>query len=69
MWYLSSKVEIIPIWAKHGRIKPPGAWSASNTGWIIGVLEATGKAAKLNKRAALWTAASIVLGLLGSWIQ
>jgi len=69
LWYLSSKVKIIPIWAKHGQIEPPGAGSASNTGWIIDVLEATSKAAKLNKRAALWTAASILIGVLGPWVQ
>jgi len=69
LWYLSSKVEIIPIWAKHGQIEPPGAGSASNTGWIIGILEASGEAAKHNKRAALWTAVSILLGVLGSWVQ
>jgi hypothetical protein len=69
LWYLSSKVEIVPTWAKYGGIEPPGAGSASDSGWIAGVLEASTEAARHNKRAALWTAGSIVLGVIGSWIH
>ena len=69
LWYPSSKVEIVPTRAKHGGIEPPAAGSASDTGWIVGILEASADAAKQNKRAALWTAASIVPSVAATWIS
>lgn len=39
------------------------AGSASKTGWVMGIPEASGEAANHNKRAALWTAVSILLGI------
>lgn len=61
LWYLSSKLYVRPIWEKCGGIEPPGAGSASNSGWIAGILEANSESAELNRRAALWTAVSVGL--------
>jgi len=69
LWYLSSKVEIVPTWVKCGRIEPPGDPVGSSTGWTAGILEASSKAAGYNKQAALWTAGSVLLGVVGSWIH
>ena len=69
LWYLSSKIEIVPAWAKYGGIEPPGDTGGSSMGWTVGILEASSKAAGFNKRAALWTAASVLLGVIGSWLH
>ncbi len=60
LWYLSSKLYVRPIWEKCGGIEP-GVPSASNSGWIAGILEASSESAELNRRAALWTAVSVGL--------
>ena len=69
LWYTSSKVEIAPTWVKYGGIEPPGDTAGSGVGWIVGILEASSKAADCNRRAALWTAGSVLLGVAGSWFH
>lgn len=64
LWYLSSKLYVRPTWEKCGGIEPPGAGSASNTGWIAGILEASSESAELNRRAALWTVIGAGLPLI-----
>ena len=64
-WYRASKVETTPTWAVAGGIEPP-VTEASQGGWISGLLEAGAEAARLNKLAALWTAASVIVGTAGN---
>jgi hypothetical protein len=64
-WYRVSKVEIVPIWAVAGRMEPVIP-ELSQGGWISGLLAAGNEAARLNKIAALWTAASVAIGAAGN---
>lgn len=62
LWLRSSKVPIVPTWVKYDGIEQAGGESQSNNAWIIGIIEASEEVAKLNQRAALWTAVSVALG-------
>jgi hypothetical protein len=58
-WYAASKVQPYPNW----RIEPVEP-TLAQMGWTSATLEAFEKAGHLNARAALWTAASVILGAL-----
>lgn len=62
LWLRSSQILIIPTWAKHGGIEQAGGESQSNNAWFVGIVEANEEVAKLNRRAARWTAVSVALG-------
>lgn len=64
LWLRSSKVSIVPTWAKYGGIEQAGGESQSNSDWIAGIIEASNEAAELNRRAAQWTAVSVGLGAI-----
>jgi hypothetical protein len=61
LWYCASRVLVIPMWENGGRIEPVDP-SQSQTGWIVAMLETAQKSGTLNRRAALWTAATVFLG-------
>ncbi len=65
-WQESSKISIIPAWGNS----EPLETQDQGMGWIVGTLDAFTKSATLNKRAARWTAASVLLsavsGVLGN---
>ena len=67
-WYRASMVVAIPL--RVARIEP-GAPDTSGTDWVGGLLVASNEAARLNKIASLWTAASVALAavssLLAAW--
>lgn len=60
-WYPASKIQPDPGWPTE-----PGDSQASQMGWTAGIMEAIAKSADLNKTAALWTAAAVVLGSASS---
>ncbi|MFX1733933.1 hypothetical protein PXJ20_16320 [Paraburkholderia sp. A1RI_3L] len=62
LWLHSSKVCIVPAWAKYGGVEQADGESQTNSGWVAGIMEASEQAARLNQRAAIWTAFSVVLG-------
>lgn len=62
LWLRSSRIPIIPTWAKHGGIEQAGGESQSNSASLVGLIEANEEVAKLNQRAARWTAVSVALG-------
>jgi hypothetical protein len=64
LWYESSKIEVIPAYARYGNIEPVGHSSQSAMDWLDGVLRAGNAAAELNKRAARWTAIAVALGAI-----
>lgn len=66
-WLKASAVQIEPIWSKYGGVEP-GVHSHSQDGWIVGMLEAATESARLNKIAARWTAATVVLGAISALI-
>jgi hypothetical protein len=62
-WYRGSGVKIVPrVGARFGGMAAPGA------PWLSGSLDAFKEAARLNKIASLWTAASVFLGAASSVI-
>jgi hypothetical protein len=66
-WYRSSRVQIVPDWPEGAfGLVEPGETRASDAGWTSGTLAAFSKSADLNAKAALWTAASVVLAALSS---
>jgi hypothetical protein len=66
-WYQSSVVKIDPAWQMEIR----GPVDKNIMGWVSGVMIAFTTASRLNRKAALWTAASVVLGavsaVIGAW--
>lgn len=69
-WYRSSKVPTDPIWpgGPLGLVEP-GEREESQDGWIAGMLQASQRAADLNAKAALWTAASVLLAAAASIVS
>jgi hypothetical protein len=66
-WYRSSKVDIEPIWPTGaGGPVEPGEHEDSQDGWIGGALTAFSESARLNAKAAVWTAASVVFAAIAS---
>ncbi len=55
-WLLSAKVSVAPTWYVE-----PAIPELSQMGWTAALLEASSRAARLNKIAARWTAASVFL--------
>jgi hypothetical protein len=67
IWNDASRVEIIPLWIRDGRIEPvmPGQAQAE---WTNAIIEAANKSSDLNRRAARWTAAAVALGTVSTLI-
>jgi hypothetical protein len=66
-WYQSSIVKIDPAWDLDIR----GPIDKNIMGWVTGVMIAFRTASRLNQKAALWTAASVLLSAMsaiaGAW--
>jgi hypothetical protein len=66
-WYRSSNVPIDPIWPEGAfGLVEPGEHTASQNGWIAGMMQSNVRAAALNSKAALWTAGSVLLAAAAS---
>jgi hypothetical protein len=61
-WYKASAVKIVP--KADGRFG--GGMALSTTPWVTGALDAFSETARLNKTAALWTAASVLLSAVSA---
>jgi hypothetical protein len=61
-WYKSSAVKVAP--KADGRFG--GGMATAPAPWLAGAMDAFTEAARLNKNASLWTAASVVLAQLSS---
>lgn len=64
-WWKGSRVEIDPGWGPLGE---PVDRLAANADWIVATVESASRSAELNKRAALWTAASVALNAIAATI-
>jgi hypothetical protein len=66
-WLRASKVEIVPVWpdGAYGLVEP-GETEASQDGWIAGTIGAVAASSELNKSAARWTAAAVILSAVSS---
>lgn len=62
-WYQSSRIPATPTWKIE-----PGDQQLSQAGWVAGTLEALSASARLNSRAAIWTALSVALAAFSSLI-
>ena len=63
-WYKSSRVSIVPIWADKYGVEP-GDQYASQSGQMAGVIRAASESGRLNKIAALLTAVTVALNVIG----
>ena len=65
--YQSSVIKIDPAWEQEIR----GPIDKNIMGWVTGVMIAFRTASRLNQKAALWTAASVLLSavsaIVGAW--
>jgi hypothetical protein len=61
LWYQASRISITPMWSKGGGLEPLDP-SQSNAHWIVALLETVEQSSRMNRIAALWTAAAAVLG-------
>jgi hypothetical protein len=73
-WYQSAQIVPVPSWAVSGGGETgvfggvePGDSQLSDSGWIASLLVAAQKSADLNKRAALWTASSVLAGAIANF--
>jgi hypothetical protein len=64
------------MWLKASRIIPAPNWHAepgevvlSQQGWLFALAEAYRKSSDLNRKAALWTALSVLFGLAITVVQ
>lgn len=64
-WLRASCVQVDPEWTITGE---PVDRVASNQDWIVAAMESMSKSADLNRRAALWTAASVMLNAIAATI-
>lgn len=51
-WYLSARVETVPLWVELGQIEPVDG--SSQLQWTVAQLKAGAEVAKYNRIAALW---------------
>lgn len=63
-WYRASRVVAVPV--RLGWVEPG---SPEATQWIGGLLAASNEVARLNKIAALWTAASVMIGVVSNLLE
>lgn len=65
LWFQASRINTDPAWGAC----EPGEVSASQAGWIVGMLQAGAESAQLNRRAAKITAVAVALstssGIIG----
>lgn len=73
-WHQSSQVQIDPGWGPpgSGRGFEPSDEADQAMSWAVATIKAFGDASDLNKKAALWTAASVLLSalsaIIGNWL-
>ncbi|HEV2595767.1 MAG TPA: hypothetical protein VGU01_11250 [Sphingomicrobium sp.] len=65
LWYGASRLQVVPMWGKDGRIEPLIRTLAHDE-WILAQLETATRSSALNRKAAAWTAATVVLTTLST---
>jgi hypothetical protein len=66
-WYKASEVPIDPGWTPEN--PEPVDEELKQMDLNVAIIKAAGESAALNKIAALWTAAAVVLGAISSFIE
>jgi hypothetical protein len=73
-WHQSAQIVPVPAWAvpRTGEAGvfsgvEPGDSQESDSGWLAALLVAAKDSAGLNKRAALWTASSVLAGAIANF--
>ena len=67
LWYRASRVQIMPMWQTEGRIEPLDPTSAQAE-WIVALLQTATKSGHLNRKAAVWTAATVLLSTIATLV-
>ena len=67
LWHRASRVQVMPMWETDGRIEPLDPTNAQAE-WIVALLQTATKAGDLNRKAAVWTAATILLSTIASLV-
>ncbi|HEY1903040.1 MAG TPA: hypothetical protein VGG56_11435 [Terracidiphilus sp.] len=66
-WLKASKVDVVPVWPDGPQaLMEPVEPEQSQRGWITATIEAVKLSSDLNKRAARWTAAAVILSAVSS---
>jgi hypothetical protein len=68
LWYKSSKVKFEPMGLQFGQLQPLNI-NESQLHWIIAILQTLEKSGDLNRKATIWSAASIAASALGTFIS
>jgi hypothetical protein len=56
-WWLASRIETMPVWGDREPVDP----ILSQGGWIAGMMNAASESARLNQKAAVFTAIAVLL--------
>jgi hypothetical protein len=68
-WYRSSGIEITPAWAASPPIAEPAEPDAANTQLTSATIQAFKSSADLNRKAAMWTAVSVLAAALSTLLS
>jgi len=66
LWYRSSKADTSPTWSRGDRPFEPVVREIADGGRVDGLMNGLSEAAGLNKLAALWTGASVILSAVAT---
>lgn len=64
-WHRASRVTADPGWGRDGLVEP-GVHSVAQDAWIAALIQSASESARLNKIAAVWTAATALLAAIAS---
>jgi hypothetical protein len=67
LWIKSSRVVATPYWVQLGQIEPVNG--SGDTQWIVALLQASNESARLNAKAALWSAWTVILATLSALVS
>jgi hypothetical protein len=65
LWHRASRAQVAPLWVSEGLIEPLDPTSAQAQ-WIVALLDTATKSNELNRKAAMWTAATVILTTLST---
>jgi hypothetical protein len=66
LWYQSSKADTSPTWSRGDHPFEPVVREIADSGRVDGLMQGLSEAAGLNKLAALWTGASVILSAVAT---
>lgn len=67
LWHRASRIHVVPMFVEDGQMQTVDPYS-QNVEWVIALLKTAEKAGLLNRKAAEWTALTVVLSTLSTLI-